>query len=119
MSSEQTERVLMHHLQAFGEGDVEAIMEDYTDESVIITPDGPLNGSDEIRPLFEHFFDNVLPPDSTSFDMQQQVIHGEVAYILWSAASDSHDVPLGTDTFVIRDGKILVQTFAGQIDAKI
>ena len=28
MSSEQTENVLMHHLQAFGEGDVEAIMED-------------------------------------------------------------------------------------------
>ena len=44
-----------HHLQAFGIGDVDEILKDYTEASVIMTPDGPLHGLDEIRPLFEKF----------------------------------------------------------------
>ncbi len=118
MSSSQTEQVLGHHLQSFGEGNVEAVMEDYTEDSVVITPDGALNGLAEIRPLFEHLLNNVLPPGSTEFEMKQQVIQGEIAYILWAASSGTHNIPLGTDTFVVRDGKIVAQTFAGQIDEK-
>ena len=42
--SEQTEATLGHHLGAFGAGDVDEIMRDYTEDSAIITPDGPLRG---------------------------------------------------------------------------
>ena len=118
MPSEQTEKLLTHHLQAFGEGNVDAVMEDYREDSVLITPDGALNGLAEIRPLFENFLSNVLPPGSTDFVMKQQVIQGEIAYILWSASSSTHNIPMATDTFVIRDGKIVAQTFAGQIEEK-
>ena len=41
-------------------------------------------------------------------------LHG----LVWSAASPTVSVPLGTDTFVVRDGKIVFQTFAGQIVPK-
>ena len=37
-----------------------------------------------------------------------QDIHGEVAYIVWKADGF---VKLATDTFMIRDGKIVTQTF--------
>ena len=39
-----TEEVLNHHLQAFGEGNLEAILEDYNDDSIVCTrrPDGRL-----------------------------------------------------------------------------
>lgn len=37
---EQTRKILIHHWQAFGAGDVEAIMADYADDAVLITPEG-------------------------------------------------------------------------------
>ena len=36
-------------------------------------------------------------------------VDGNIAYITWSIGSD---VPLGTDTFVVDNGKIVSQTFA-------
>ncbi|MCZ6677043.1 MAG: nuclear transport factor 2 family protein [Candidatus Poribacteria bacterium] len=110
----QTEATLVHHLQSFGTGDVDEIMKDYTENSVLITPDGALRGLDEIRPLFEKLTGEILPPGS-DFEMLQQVIEGEIAYIAWNAESANYNIPLGTDTFLIRDGKILTQTFAGQV----
>jgi hypothetical protein len=43
--------------------------------------------------------------------ISRQEIEGDVAFIVWDAPGF---VTLGTDTFVVRDGKIAVQTFAGQ-----
>ena len=43
------------------------------------------------------------------FDFAEE---GDVAYIAWSAETPTMRVPIGTDTFVVRNGKILVQTFA-------
>ncbi len=45
-------------------------------------------------------------------------VEGEVAYIVWHANCASAEVALGTDTFVVRDGKIAVQTFAAKINPK-
>ena len=39
----------------------------------------------------------------------RQDVHGEVAYIHWQAAPF---IPFASDTFVIRNGKIVVQTIA-------
>jgi hypothetical protein len=46
----------------------------------------------------------------TKFKMIRQEISGEVAFIVWSAESDKYRFPLATDTFVIRNGKIVTQT---------
>ncbi|MBM3237294.1 hypothetical protein FJZ31_13455 [Candidatus Poribacteria bacterium] len=107
----QTEETLLHHLQAVGEGDIDAIMADYAEDAMLFTPNGALHGHDEIRALFEAMVAGVLPPGS-SFEMSQQIIEGEIAYIVWSAESVNYSIPFGTDTFVIRDGKIMTQTFA-------
>ncbi len=116
MSAAQTEATLLHHLTAFGGGDVDEILADYTEESVLITPDGALRGLAEIRPLFENFV-KILPPGA-DFQMLKQVTEGELAYIFWKAESESTRIPLGTDTFIVRDGKIVLQTFAGTIEKK-
>jgi len=42
----------------------------------------------------------------------------DVAYILWHSVNQGAEVPLGTDTFLVRDGKIAIQTFAAKIDEK-
>ncbi|MEE9277380.1 MAG: nuclear transport factor 2 family protein [Dehalococcoidia bacterium] len=104
-------------MQAIGAGDVDGILSDYTEDSVLMTPDGTLRGIAAIRGLFEQFVGELLPPGSP-IDLKRQEIEGEYAYILWSAESDKISIPTGTDTFVIRDGKIAFQTFAGHMIPK-
>ena len=38
-ASKRTEQTLQNHLRAFGQGDVDAIMDEYTEDAVFITPD--------------------------------------------------------------------------------
>ena len=112
-----TQGVLTHHLQAFGEGNLDAIMSDYGDDSVVFTPDAVLQGLAEIKPLFEAFFAEFSKP-GMSFNMDTQVVRGEVAYIVWRAETADNHYELATDTFVVRDGKIVYQTFAAKITPK-
>jgi len=112
----QTEETLLKHLQAFGSGDVDAILSDYDDVAVLIMPDGPLRGTAEIRLGFEALLED-LPPGST-IEVSKQIVEGEIAYIVWSGESEKVKIPFATDTFVMRDGKIVAQTFTPQMEEK-
>ncbi len=109
--------VLDHHLQAFGAGDLDAILEDYTDGSIIITPNGVRRSRKEMSEFFSTLFADFAKP-GMSFNMDQQVVDGEIAYIRWSAETADNVYELGTDTFLIRDGKIVTQTFAAKTTPK-
>ncbi len=111
-----TEEVLNHHLGSFAAGDVDATMEDYTDESVLILPDATLTGRNTIRAAFTDFYDGLFKPGTYAFTLDRLEISGDVGYILWHSTNVGAEVKLGTDTFVIRDGKIAVQTFAALIE---
>jgi hypothetical protein len=50
--------------------------------------------------------------------MQLQSIDGEFAYALWSAETADNVYAMATDTHVVRDGKIVAQSFAGLITPK-
>ena len=113
----QTEETLLKHLQAFASGDVDAIMTDYDEAAVLITPDGPVHGTAEIRAAFESLLAD-LPPGSTTLEVSEQIVEGEIAYIVWSGESEKVKIPFATDTFVVRDGKIIVQTFTPQMEKK-
>ena len=41
--------------------------------------------------------------------MKQQFVENEHAYILWTAETADNVYELGTDTFLVRDGKIVAQ----------
>jgi ketosteroid isomerase-like protein len=112
-----TKDVLDHHLKCFGEGDLKGILSDYALNAVLFTPDGPLRGADAIRPLFQAMFAEFGKPGA-SFSMKQQSVEGDYAYILWIAETADNVYELGTDTFVVRDGKIVAQSFAGKITPK-
>ena len=113
-----TEAVLNHHLQAFVAGDVDETMRDYTEDSVLIGPDKTLEGLDSIRTAYSNGFSGLFKPGTYDFTMDRTEVVGEVAYIVWHSVNQDADVKLGTDTFVIRDGKIAVQVFAGRIEEK-
>ena len=50
--------------------------------------------------------------------MDQQVVDGEIAYIKWSAETADNSYELGTDTILVRDGKIVAQTFTTKTTPK-
>ncbi len=112
ISEDKAKQVLEHHWQAFTQNNMEAVMADYTEESVLITPDVTFKGLEEIRKNFENAF-ITFPRDKTSFVLSKSVIDRDVAYILWQAKTPTLNLTYATDTFVIRDGKIIRQTFAG------
>ena len=113
-----TKDVLDHHLKCFGEGDLEGILSDYAQGAVVFTPDGPLRGADAIRPLFQAMVAEFAKPGA-SFSMKQQFVEGEYAYILWTAETADNVYEVGTDTFVVRHGKIMAQSFTGKITRKV
>ncbi|WP_458207941.1 nuclear transport factor 2 family protein [Haladaptatus sp. NG-SE-30] len=112
-----TRSVLEHHVTAFGDQDLEAILEDYDDESVIITDTETYRGRDEISGLFENLFADFSQAGST-IQLHHQAIEDDVAHIVWEGETPDNEYEFATDTFIIRDGTIVTQTFAGKIDPK-
>ena len=112
-----TKEIIDHHLKAFSVRDLEGVLSDYAPGAVFFTPHGPLRGPDAIRPLFQAMIAEFAKPGAT-FNMKQQFVEGDYAYILWTAETADNVYELGTDTFVVRDGKIVAQSFAGKITLK-
>ena len=113
-----TRDVLDRHLKFFGEGDLKGILSDYAPGAVLFTASGPLRGTDEIRPLFQAMIAEFAKPGAR-FRMKQQFIEGDHAYILWDAETADNVYELGTDTFLIRDGKIVAQSYTGKLTPKL
>jgi hypothetical protein len=107
-----TEKVLKHHWDAFQGNDLEETMADYTEESVLITPDRTYSGLAEIRENFVNAF-AAFPRDSATLTLDKSVVKKDVGYILWNAKTPTFNLTFATDTFVIVDGKIIRQTYAG------
>jgi ketosteroid isomerase-like protein len=112
-----TQDVLTHHLNSFGDFDIAATMADYTAESRFFTPNGLLRGSEAIRRFFVGLFEEFAKP-GMSFEMLAQEVDGDTAYIVWKAETADNRFELGTDTFIVQNGKIVTQTFAGKISPK-
>lgn len=106
-----TEYVLQSHLQAAGTG-IDAIMGDYTNDSILVTQDATYRGLTEIRRFFSALFGGLPEKFFDGAKIERQEIVGELAYILWRAEPW---VPFATDTFLVRDGKILVQTVTARL----
>lgn len=109
--------VLNRHLDHFSEGDLEGVLADYAPEAVFFTPDGPLRGPDAIRPFFQALIAEFGKPVS-SFRLTQQSFEGDYAYIVWTGETADNVYELATDMFVVRDDRIVAQSFAGKITPK-
>ena len=108
---------MRRHVTCFSEGDLEGIVSDYSADAVFFTPNGPLRGHDAIREFFRALIKEFAQP-GTTFAMQLQSIDGDFGYALWSAETADNVYEMATDTHVVRDGKIVAQSFAGQIRPK-
>ena len=112
-----TQAVLEHHLQCFGSGDLDGLLADYTPASVLMTPMGVLRGPSEMRGFFATVLAEFGQP-GTTFAMQKVLVEGDCAFIFWDAETRDNRYESATDTFVVRDGRIAVQTFAAKVTPK-
>ena len=93
--------IIKHHVESLVNGDVDEVISDFATNAVILCGPQPIKGSEAIRA----FFSGV----SASFDgleLDLSVGESDHHYIAWHTA----DGLRGTDTFYIRDGKIVLQT---------
>ncbi len=104
-----THAVIDSHLEAFSRKRVDLVLRDYAEGSVLIAPQGTFRGLGEIERFFCEFVGGLPDGFLEAFKMRRQESDGELGHIAWEA---SPWVEFGTDTFVVRGGKIMMQTFA-------
>jgi len=114
--SEQTQRTVNNHINSFNRGDVDAIMVDYAETAVFCTPERALRGRAEIRSFFEELLLS-FPPGST-FEIKKQIFDENLAYLVWTGESKKLSIPFATDTIFLKEGQIVKQTFAAQLQIK-
>ena len=107
---DSTEAIVRNHLQAFVEQKgIDAILSDYDDNARFHSEARTYQGKQEIGDFFTSFIASLPAGATDRFSLRTLRVDGELAYITWSAG---REIPLGTDTFVVRNGKIVSQTLA-------
>jgi ketosteroid isomerase-like protein len=112
-----TNDVIDHHLKAIEQGDVNAILSDYAPDAILFKGDGVFEGVDAIRPVFEKFVAE-FQRHGTTISTKQRLVEGDYAYMVWTAETADNVYELATDTFFVKQGKIVAQSFTAKIEPK-
>jgi hypothetical protein len=109
MSNTRTpQEVFEHHGSTLGGGDLEGILEDYSDDAVLIVQSQVYRGKDGARQVFAQLLADVPEAEWNL----STVFAEDVLYLEWSADANAvgRRVDDGIDTFIFSDGRIRVQT---------
>ena len=112
-----TNDILDHHLKAIEQGDVNAVLSDYAPDAVLFRSDGVFKGVDAIRPVFEKFIADFQTPGATT-KTNQRLVTGDYAYMLWTGETADNVYELAADTFTLKEGKIVAQSFTAKVTPK-
>jgi hypothetical protein len=103
------------HVTAFQTADLNAVLNDFSDNAMVITQDGVFQGKENIRTLYENLlqeFGNIKAGDSPGIMVDAMHYRGDMLFITWHAESQRLKFPFGTDTFLIKGNKIERQSIA-------
>jgi ketosteroid isomerase-like protein len=112
-----TTEVLKRHQRTFGASDLEGVLADYAADAVMFTPNGPIKGTEALRKTFQALFAEWGKPE-TKFELKQETVDGEHAYMAWSAETSDNVYEAGVDAFTVRGGKIVAHFFSARITPK-
>lgn len=108
------EEVFHDHVRAVNAGDLQAIVDDYSDAAVLLTSQGVLNGKAGVDAFFSQAF-SVLPQAQVS--AKQTVSVGNVIMAWWTAEASAGRIDDGVDTFIVENGLIETQTISFTVTA--
>lgn len=103
-----TKEVFESHLILRKEGKVEDdISQNYSKDSMIISDVGNFKGHKGIRESAKKLEQDV---GNSKFKYLKQVVVDNIAYLIWQAEKNNEIVAMGSDSFLIEDNKIKIQT---------
>jgi len=112
---DSTETVVRRHWAAYCRGDVPALIADYAEDAVLITPlTGVVRGRAGIEAVLTSVFSSAFPVASSRFALETELVDGEIAFLRWSVETLQLRTRGATDTIVVRNGRIVGQT--GSLD---
>jgi hypothetical protein len=100
------QEVFADHGSRLATGHLDRIAANYTEDAVLITPDGVLRGRTGVRQVIGRLLADL--PDA-NWQLSPQFA-GDMLFLEWTARTSTHQVADGVDTFVFRDGLISAQT---------
>lgn len=108
MAARSTREVLAGHLHQSVAGDVETdLQRNYSRDAVVLVGFGVFRGHEGLREA-NRLLQAQLP--GATYEYRTPLESGEIAFLEWSAHSDSAHVEDGADSYHVRDGRIQVQT---------
>ena len=118
-SLRDTGAVVLDHLRRRERGDIEGdLRHNYAPDVVLLTGLGLFRGLDGVRTNAKLLADYLGHP---SYTITNYLCDAETAFIEWTSTGGSARVCDGADSFVVRDGRIVVQaihyTVRGEPDA--
>lgn len=100
--------VFEDHLQKRLDGDVEGdIRSNYADDVVMLTHRGVFHGHDGVRNCAAELKRSLGGND---FRYDQKLVDGDFAFLVWRGLNGDKYVCNGADSYVIKDGKIIMQS---------
>jgi hypothetical protein len=85
----------------------EDIRTNYAEDVVLLCFDGAFRGRKAVRESAKRLA-SQLP--NARFELTSEIVEGPYAFLLWRATADGCDAVDGADSFVIRGGRIVMQS---------
>ncbi|MCC7005534.1 MAG: nuclear transport factor 2 family protein [Ottowia sp.] len=115
-STQATAVVWQRHIAAWDKRDLDAIMSDYAENTVLILNNKIYEGRTAVRKVFERLF-QIFDQGKNKIDTP--IIKDRIVYITWHFSLRSNKTTFfGTDTFVIENNAISYQTIASPLYEK-
>jgi len=115
-TTDSTDKVWQDHIQAWVNRDLDAIGAHYDEDSLMIVNNMKFKGPEKIRGVFNYLFKRF---DNGSNTIAPAIVDDRTIYIVWNfTPSEEKSAIYGTDTFLVEEGMIRVQTIASQLYKK-
>jgi len=109
------QEIFERHVNALTSGDLDALAADYSDDALVLTPDGEFRGRAAVRELFSGILQALPQP---TLEPKLVAFADDALLLRWTADSSLNTVPDGVDTFVFADGAIRLQTISCTLQPK-
>jgi SnoaL-like domain len=111
-----TIEVIDDHLKRRDGRDLDGdLKHNYAPDVLLLCEHGPMHGRDAVRKSAEQLAKQI---PGASFEYLKTVVEKEYALIFWRAESRSARAEHGVDSFVVRDGLIVMQSIAYVLQSK-
>ena len=104
--------IVNRHMAFAAKGDVDAMVGDYADDGMTITAGKVTAGKPALHAMFAGMLaaPKAGAPARAAMKNLKVWADGDVGFVAWEMGSGTPQAVKGTDAFLVRHGKILVQT---------